>query len=122
VISLFGSPGSRDIGKRPLMGRAAGERSRIVVVTADDPRNDDPAQICEEIAAGAEDVGKTRDHDLFLIPDRRAAIAFALEQARPNDIVLLAGKGHEATLATKDGPIPWDEAALARAALAELGY
>jgi UDP-N-acetylmuramoyl-L-alanyl-D-glutamate--2,6-diaminopimelate ligase len=122
LISLFGSPGSRDVAKRPMMGRAAGEHSRVVVVTADDPRAEDPMKIAEEIAAGAEAAGRRRDHDLFLIPDRAAAIHRALELARPGDIVLLAGKGHEATLASKDGPIPWDEAALARAALADLGY
>lgn len=122
LISLFGSPGSRDIAKRPMMGRAAGERSRIVVVTADDPRSEDPAKICEEIAVGAEAAGRRRDHDLFLIPDRKAAIHRALELARPGDIVLLAGKGHEATIAMAQGPVPWDEAALAREALADLGY
>lgn len=122
VISLFGSPGSRDIAKRPMMGAAAAEHSRIVIVTADDPRNEDPAAIAEEIAAGALAAGRTRDEDLLIIPDRRAAIRRAFELARPNDIVLLAGKGHEATLAMKDGPIPWDEPAIALEILAELGY
>jgi UDP-N-acetylmuramoyl-L-alanyl-D-glutamate--2,6-diaminopimelate ligase len=122
VISLFGSPGSRDIAKRPMMGAAAAEHSRIVIVTADDPRAEDPAAIGEEIVAGALAAGRRRGHDLFLIPDRRAAIRRAFELARPGDIVLLAGKGHEATLATKDGPIPWDEPAIASEALAELGY
>lgn len=122
VISLFGSPGSRDIAKRPMMGAAAAEHSRLVIVTADDPRNEDPAAIAEEIAAGALAAGRTRDEDLLIIPDRRAAIRRAFELARPNDIVLLAGKGHEATLAMKDGPIPWDEPAIALEILAELGY
>ncbi len=122
LISLFGSPGARDIAKRPMMGRAAGARSRIVVLTDDDPRTEDRMGILEQIAAGAEEAGRRRGHDLFLIPDRAAAIRFALELARPTDIVLLAGKGHEATLATAAGPIPWDEAAIARAALADLGY
>lgn len=122
VISLFGSPGARDIAKRPMMGRAAGERSRIVVLTDDDPRTEDRMGILEQIAVGAEEAGRRREHDLFLIPDRAAAIRRALELARPGDIVLLAGKGHESTLATAAGPIAWDEAAIARAALAELGY
>jgi UDP-N-acetylmuramoyl-L-alanyl-D-glutamate--2,6-diaminopimelate ligase len=122
VISLFGSPGARDVAKRPMMGRAAGERSRIVVVTADDPRTEDPMKIAEEIAVGAEQAGRRRDHDLFLIPDRRAAIRRALELARPVDIVLLAGKGHESTIAMAEGPIPWDEAAIAREALDDLGF
>jgi UDP-N-acetylmuramoyl-L-alanyl-D-glutamate--2,6-diaminopimelate ligase len=74
------------------------------------------------MAVGAEEVGKRRGHDLYLIEDRVEAIRRALEVARPGDIVLLAGKGHESTLARAEGPIPWDEAALARAALANLGY
>ena len=122
LISLFGSPGARDVAKRPMMGRAAGERSRIVVVTEDDPRTTERMAILEEIAAGAEDAGKRRGHDLFLIEDRDAAIRHALELARPGDIVLLAGKGHEHTLARADGPIPWDEGAIAREALNQLGY
>jgi UDP-N-acetylmuramoyl-L-alanyl-D-glutamate--2,6-diaminopimelate ligase len=122
LISLFGSPGARDIAKRPMMGRAAGERSRVGVVTEDDPRTTERMAILEEIAAGAEEAGKRRDHDLYLIEDRGIAIRRALEMARPGDIVLLAGKGHEHTLARADGPIPWDEAAVARAALNDLGY
>jgi UDP-N-acetylmuramoyl-L-alanyl-D-glutamate--2,6-diaminopimelate ligase len=122
VISLFGSPGQRDVAKRPMMGRAAGELSRCVVLTDDDPRDEDRMQILEQIASGAEEAGRRRDHDLFLIPDREQAIRRALALAGPNDIVLLAGKGHESSLATAAGPVPWDEAAVARAALAALGY
>ena len=122
VISLFGSPGSRDIAKRPMMGAAAAQHSRVVIITADDPRNEDPAAIAEQIAAGALAAGKTRDADLLIIPDRRAAIRRAFEIARPHDIVLLAGKGHEPTIALKDGPEPWDESAIARETLKELGY
>ncbi|MDL2335343.1 MAG: cyanophycin synthetase, partial [Chloroflexota bacterium] len=122
VISLFGSPGSRDIAKRPMMGAAAAEHSRIVIVTADDPREEDPAAIAEEIAAGALAAGMTRGDNLLVIPDRRAAIRRAFEIAQPKDIVLLAGKGHESTLATKDGPIPWDEPAIAGQTLRDLGY
>ncbi len=122
LISLFGSPGARDVAKRPMMGRAAGERSRIVVVTEDDPRTDERMAILEEIAAGAEEAGRRRGHDLFLIEDRGVAIRTALELARPGDIVLLAGKGHEHTLARAEGPIPWDEAAIARAALNAMGF
>ncbi len=122
LISLFGSPGARDIAKRPMMGRAAGERSRIVILTEDDPRDEERMGILEQIATGAEEAGRRRDRDLFLIEDRSEAIAYALELARPGDVVLLAGKGHEPTLASAAGPIPWDEAALARAALHGLGY
>jgi len=122
LISLFGSPGARDIRKRPMMGRAAGERSRVVVLTDDDPRSEDEMAILEEIAAGAEEAGRRRDRDLFLIPDRASAIRRAFELARPGDIVLLAGKGHEPSIALAGGPTPWSEADVARAALREMGY
>ena len=94
VIAVFGSAGERDTAKRPLMGRIAGERARIVVVTDEDPRGEDRESILDEIARGAEATGKRRGHDLLVIADRREAIEAAIERARPGDIVLLAGKGH----------------------------
>jgi UDP-N-acetylmuramoyl-L-alanyl-D-glutamate--2,6-diaminopimelate ligase len=122
LIAVFGSAGERDTAKRPMMGRIAGDRSRLVVATDEDPRGEDPEQILDEIARGAEQAGRIRGRDLLLIPDRRAAIAAAFERARPGDVVLLAGKGHERTILYADGPMPWDEAGIARAVLAELGY
>ena len=79
-------------------------------------------RILEEIARGAEDAGKRRERDLFLIPDRPAAIAAAFERARPADVVLLAGKGHERSIIGPDGPQPYDERATAEAALAAMGF
>ena len=122
LIAVFGSAGERDTAKRPLMGRIAGERARLVVVTDEDPRDEDREAILEDIARGAEAAGKRRDHDLLLIADRRAAIAAALERARPGDIVLLAGKGHERSIIGPAGPAPWDERTEAQAALRELGF
>ncbi len=122
LIAVFGSAGERDTAKRPLMGRIAGERARIVVVTDEDPRGEDRMAILDEIARGAEAAGKRRDHDLLLIADRRAAIEAAIERARPGDIVLLAGKGHEQAILGPDGPRPWDERAEAEAALHRAGF
>ncbi len=122
LIAVFGSAGERDTAKRPLMGRIAGERARIVVVTDEDPRGEDRDAILDEIARGAEAAGKRRDHDLLVIADRRAAIEAAIERARPGDIVLLAGKGHEQAILGLDGPRPWDERAEAEAALRGAGY
>ncbi|MFL5649320.1 MAG: UDP-N-acetylmuramoyl-L-alanyl-D-glutamate--2,6-diaminopimelate ligase [Chloroflexota bacterium] len=122
VIAVFGSAGERDTQKRPLMGRIAGERARIVVVTDEDPRGEDSATINDAIARGAEAVGKRRDHDLLVIADRRAAIDAAFERARPGDIVLLAGKGHERSILGPDGPIAWDERAEAEEALRRAGF
>ena len=105
-----------------MMGRAAGERSRIVVVTEDDPRTTERMAILEEVAAGAEEAGKRRDKDLFLIEDRDLAIRQALELARPGDIVLLAGKGHEHTLARAAAQSPGTRLRSRRDALNEMGY
>jgi UDP-N-acetylmuramoyl-L-alanyl-D-glutamate--2,6-diaminopimelate ligase len=122
LIAVFGSAGERDTAKRPMMGRIAGERCRLVVVTDEDPRGENRETILDEIAAGAEAVGRRQGYDLLLIPDRRAAIEAAFERARPGDLVLLAGKGHERSILGKEGELPWDERAAAISALAVLGY
>jgi UDP-N-acetylmuramoyl-L-alanyl-D-glutamate--2,6-diaminopimelate ligase len=122
LIVVFGSAGERDTAKRPQMGRIAGERARIVVVTDEDPRGEDRQAILDAIARGAESAGRRRDHDLLVIADRRSAIEAAFERARPGDIVLLAGKGHEQAIIGPDGPQPWDERAEAQAALRRAGF
>jgi UDP-N-acetylmuramoyl-L-alanyl-D-glutamate--2,6-diaminopimelate ligase len=122
LIAVFGSAGERDVEKRPMMGRIAGRLARVVVVTDEDPRDEDPDAILDEIARGAEAVGKHRDRDLFLIRDRPSAIATAFERARPGDIVLLAGKGHERSIIGRAGPAPYDEREAALAVLAQLGF
>jgi UDP-N-acetylmuramoyl-L-alanyl-D-glutamate--2,6-diaminopimelate ligase len=122
LIAVFGSAGERDVRKRPMMGRVAGERCRLVVVTDEDPRGEDSETILAEIAAGAADAGMRRGRDLLCIADRRAAIEAALERAEPGDVVLLAGKGHEQTIIMGDGPRPWDERSEAVRALGRLGY
>ena len=120
LIAVFGSAGERDTAKRAEMGRVAGHRCRLVVLTDEDPRGEDRMAILEAIAAGAEAAGKRRGTDLLLIPDRAEAIGMAIRRARPGDAVLLAGKGHEKTIETADGEQPWDEAAVAREALRSL--
>ena len=122
VIVVFGSAGERDTEKRPMMGRIAGRLARLVVVTDEDPRGEDRAAILEDIARGAEAAGKRRERDLFLVADRPAAIETAFDRARPGDIVLLAGKGHEQSIIGPDGPVAYDERAAAEAALARLGF
>jgi UDP-N-acetylmuramoyl-L-alanyl-D-glutamate--2,6-diaminopimelate ligase len=122
VIAVFGSAGERDTEKRPMMGRIAAERARLVVVTDEDPRGENRTAILDDIARGAEDGGKRRDRDLYVIADRPAAIEAAFERARPGDIVLLAGKGHEQSIIGPDGPVAYDERTTALSALARLGY
>jgi UDP-N-acetylmuramoyl-L-alanyl-D-glutamate--2,6-diaminopimelate ligase len=122
VVVVFGSAGERDTDKRPMMGRIAAQLARLVVVTDEDPRGEDRLAILDDIARGAEDGGKRRDRDLFVIDDRAAAVEAAFERARPGDIVLLAGKGHEQSIIGPDGPVAYDERATAVAALARLGY
>ncbi|MEK6720884.1 MAG: UDP-N-acetylmuramoyl-L-alanyl-D-glutamate--2,6-diaminopimelate ligase [Chloroflexota bacterium] len=122
VIAVFGSAGERDVAKRPMMGRLAGERCRLVIVTDEDPRGEDRHAILDEIAVGAEQAGRRRGDDLLLIADRRGAIRAAFERARPGDVVLLAGKGHESSILYDDGPLAWDERAVALEILAEHGF
>ncbi len=122
LIAVFGSAGERDVEKRPMMGRIAGERCRLVVLTDEDPRGEDRGAILRDIAAGAATAGKRIGEDVLLVADRRAAIRLALAGARRGDVVLLAGKGHEASILYADRTEPWDERAEALAALADLGW
>jgi UDP-N-acetylmuramoyl-L-alanyl-D-glutamate--2,6-diaminopimelate ligase len=117
---VFGSAGERDVEKRPAMGEVASRLADIVVVTDEDPRGENRAAICEQIAAGAERAGARRGDTLHVIPDRPEAIAFALAGAAPGDTVLCAGKGHESSIVTASGSIPWDERAVVEDALRRL--
>jgi UDP-N-acetylmuramoyl-L-alanyl-D-glutamate--2,6-diaminopimelate ligase len=124
IISLFGSAGERDTRKRPEQGKIAAEYSDIVVITDEDPRGEKPMDILEEIAAGfeADMAAFRRGENLFLIPDRPAAIRKALSLARPQDLVLLLGKGHENSIIYADHVMPFDEIGEAEKALGETGY
>lgn len=118
LITVFGSAGRRDESKRAIQGRLAGKFSDIVVVTEEDDRDVDGQEIMNRIAEGAESEGKVRDKDLLLVHDRSEAIRQAIGMAQAGDTVLLLGKGHEKTIERADGEHPWDEAAVAREAIA----
>ncbi|HEX7492254.1 MAG TPA: UDP-N-acetylmuramoyl-L-alanyl-D-glutamate--2,6-diaminopimelate ligase [Candidatus Limnocylindrales bacterium] len=122
VVAVFGSAGERDVQKRPMMGRVAGERCRLVIVTDEDPRGEDNLRILSDIAAGAEAAGMRKGENLLCIADRREAIEAAFASANPGDIVLLAGKGHEQSIIMAEGPRSWDERSEAVRALGRLGY
>ncbi|MDR1908614.1 MAG: UDP-N-acetylmuramyl-tripeptide synthetase [Spirochaetaceae bacterium] len=122
IISVFGSAGERDTAKRPAQGKIAREWSDIVVLTDEDPRGEDPMVILREIAAGCSSGGAVNQGDMWLIPDRSLAIRKAFSLARKGDLVLLLGKGHEASIIYEGHILPWDEIAEAERALGELGY
>jgi UDP-N-acetylmuramoyl-L-alanyl-D-glutamate--2,6-diaminopimelate ligase len=112
VICVFGCGGDRDRSKRPLMGRIAEELADIAIVTSDNPRSEDPRAIIDEIVAGAP--------GLEVEPDRRAAIARAIERAREGDVVLIAGKGHEQGQEIAGVKHPFDDREVARDVLRAL--
>jgi UDP-N-acetylmuramoyl-L-alanyl-D-glutamate--2,6-diaminopimelate ligase len=117
LITVFGCGGDRDRTKRPLMGAVAGRLSDLVIVTSDNPRSEDPARIIEEIQRGITHDTRRDAGQLLAIVDRAAAIAKAVEVARPGDLVLVAGKGHEKYQAIGDRTLPFDDVAVAREAL-----
>jgi len=116
VITVMGCGGDRDASKRGPMGAAAGKGSDLVFITADNPRSEDPAAICAAIAEGARGAGGA---PFEVVVDREEAIRRALAAARPGDVVLLAGKGHETTQVVGDRALPFDDRAVARRLLAE---
>ena len=106
LIAVFGAGGDRDVGKRPEMGAAAARLADLVIVTDDNPRNEDPAAIRRDILAGAPDARE--------VPGRREAIAAAGAEAGGDDIILLAGKGHEQGQIIGDLVLPFDDVRVAR--------
>jgi UDP-N-acetylmuramoyl-L-alanyl-D-glutamate--2,6-diaminopimelate ligase len=113
VIVVFGCGGERDPGKRPLMGAIAERLADHVILTSDNPRREDPEKILSEIETGMQ----RRTHER--IEDRRDAVARALDLAKPGDLVLLAGKGHETYQIRGKEKLPFDEAVVVRELLAE---
>ena len=118
IITVFGCGGSRDRTKRPIMGETSGKLSDLTILTSDNPRQEDPLKIISDVVVGIQkSTGK------YLIePDRAKAISLAIEEARPGDIVLLAGKGHEDYQIFADRTIHFDDREEARRALSERGY
>ena len=118
VLTLFGCGGDRDRAKRPLMGEAAGRSSDLVVLTSDNPRSEDPRAIINDALVGLQKTGVKYSVEV----DRRKAIGLAVNDARPGDIVLLAGKGHEKVQVTREGSHPFDDVQVARDALRAAGF
>jgi UDP-N-acetylmuramoyl-L-alanyl-D-glutamate--2,6-diaminopimelate ligase len=118
IVTVFGCGGDRDRTKRPLMGAVAGRSSDLVFITSDNPRNEDPERIIEEVLRGiTADTRREPRQGVFTMPDRRAAIQQAIAVARPGDMVLIAGKGHEKYQLLGTDVLPFDDVAVARDAI-----
>lgn len=122
IIHVGGATGGgRDKARRGPIGELVGRRATIVIVTDEDPYDEDPHEIMAAVAAGARKAGKVDGQDLFIIPDRSRAIEFALAQAKPDDLVLIAGKGSEQAMCVANGrKIPWDDREQVRQILARM--
>jgi UDP-N-acetylmuramoyl-L-alanyl-D-glutamate--2,6-diaminopimelate ligase len=118
IITVFGAGGERDRTKRPLMGEAAGSLSDLVVLTSDNPRSEDPLRIINDVVVGLQKA----DAKYRVEPDRERAVEIALDEARPGDIVLLAGKGHETGQVLADRMIEFDDREKARGILRGKGH
>jgi UDP-N-acetylmuramoyl-L-alanyl-D-glutamate--2,6-diaminopimelate ligase len=118
IITVFGAGGERDRSTRPLMGEAAGSLSDLVILTSDNPRSEDPLRIINDVVVGLQKVkGNYR-----IEPDRDAALGMAIAEAKPGDIVLLAGKGHENYQILRDRTFEFDDREKARAILRRKGF
>ncbi|MDU4959744.1 MAG: UDP-N-acetylmuramoyl-L-alanyl-D-glutamate--2,6-diaminopimelate ligase [Sporomusaceae bacterium] len=119
VIVVFGCGGDRDRSKRPIMGSLAAQYGEVVIATSDNPRSEDPAAILQEVEAGIK--AALRPGGVYqVIVDRREAIARALHLAQPEDVVLIAGKGHETYQILKDETIDFDDREVVRQCIREM--
>jgi UDP-N-acetylmuramoyl-L-alanyl-D-glutamate--2,6-diaminopimelate ligase len=113
VLVVFGCGGERDRAKRPVMGAVAHSHADLVVVTSDNPRGERREEIIEQVLEGIPDRSRT-----LVEPDRGAALALALDMAAPGDVLLIAGKGHEAFIEANGRRYPFDDRSEARFAAA----
>ena len=118
IITVFGCGGDRDRGKRPLMGEVAARYSDFCVVTSDNPRSEDPETIINDIVPGLD---RVKDSRYAIVIDRREAINHAVHLARPGDLLIIAGKGHETYQLVKDKVLDFDDRKVAIEFLKGLG-
>ncbi|MEN6408490.1 MAG: UDP-N-acetylmuramyl-tripeptide synthetase, partial [Anaerolineaceae bacterium] len=119
VIAVFGSAGLRDREKRRMMAEVSAELADLSVLTAEDPRTEALDAILDEMAEGAVSRGGVRGRSFVLVPDRGDALRYAVGQAKPGDVVIACGKGHEQSMCFAETEYPWDDRVAMRAALAE---
>ncbi len=120
LIVVFGSAGERDKEKRPMQGALAARWADVLVLTNEDPRLEDELVIIEQIKAGA--LTENNNAEIHCIPDRRMAIAQAMDLAKSGDLIVLLGKGHEQSIIYPDGKHSWDEETVAREILSGMGW
>jgi UDP-N-acetylmuramoyl-L-alanyl-D-glutamate--2,6-diaminopimelate ligase len=116
VLVVFGCGGDRDPGKRPKMGKVAIDNSALAIITSDNPRSEDPGLIIRDIQTGIPETAK-ENQDYVIIQDRAEAIEYAIGQARPGDLLLIAGKGHEDYQVLSTGTIHFDDREVAEVAI-----
>jgi UDP-N-acetylmuramoyl-L-alanyl-D-glutamate--2,6-diaminopimelate ligase len=129
LVCVFGCGGDRDRGKRPLMGEIAGRLANLAILTSDNPRTEDPRKIIADVEAGLKSAGlvsigeaaANNSAGYIVEPDRRGAIAIALRLARPDDVIVIAGKGHEDYQLVGDRVLKFDDRAVVRELVSELG-
>lgn len=119
VIAIFGSAGLRDKEKRRMMAETSAQLADLTILTAEDPRTESLDDILAEMAAGAMSQGGVEGETYFRVPDRGEAIRFGVQHARPGDLVIALGKGHEQSMCFIETEYPWDDRTAMRAALAE---
>ena len=124
IIHIFGATGGgRDKSRRPVLGQIADQNAKIIILTNDDPYNEDEHKIIKDVKKGIKPFssktmkGKKKEESLFIILDRRKAIEKGIELARKGDVVLITGKGSEQVMATKGKLIQWDDREIARKAI-----
>lgn len=117
IITVFGSAGQRDIDKRHLMGEVSAQYADLTILTAEDPRTESLDHILALMAQGATRGGATEGQTFWRIPDRGLAIYYAFQLARPDDLVLIAGKGHEQSMCFGTTEYPWDDITATQTAL-----
>jgi len=120
IIAVFGSAGMRDRAKRRMMAEVSAQLADLTVLTAEDPRSESLDGILEDMARGAVARGGREGESFWRVPDRGEAIRFALRLARPGDMVIVCGKGHEQSMCFGDTEYAWDDRVAVRGALAEL--
>jgi UDP-N-acetylmuramoyl-L-alanyl-D-glutamate--2,6-diaminopimelate ligase len=117
VIAVFGCAGLRDVGKRTIMGHIAAELADLTIITAEDPRTETLEAIIDETARAMIDEGAIEGKTFWRVPDRGQAIYRAVELARPDDVVIVLGKGHEQSMCFGQVEYPWDDRQAMRSAL-----